>query len=624
MPSQKDVKSIDREGKVTKKRSFGRGDWNQVAEYIIDEWTTRKAARALRERHWADVDRQIAMEPELKYKKLANGQIDFTKKWMAEMELPLQAQALEVLTSDARRFMFSDEWFRAHAETTDAYLDKVDFSSLILGDEMEVPSQINQDNADKLVEGFLKHQFRQVDLFGRQDRINAEAFKYGMGVGRARMESKTIYIHESMGVRKETQSIPVLVPVSIKNLYLDTPLPSMHSAQVLGQSHIAEDNIRLVNLHLAANAGSTDPEDMDGGWMPKNLKDVEPEDNGYVRVLEFEGDLVVPRKSTRSFVIPGAIATVVVGAKAKAGNVTTAVIRFRFRQAPYSSYLLYPYHYEGVDDIYPTSPLEKGRPVQIMATDAVNNMMDSAALKNRPPVGYDKNDPAFARTGGPVIEPGATWPTTEEVRVYNTVGGDQAGMQNAVSLGINLHSELTGVLPSRIGAQTVSHTTAFAKDAELQRGAVRTIDFVNQSGHGPLTRWLYMAYDMGRDAIKSNESVSFFIDSYGGFVEVKKAHLPERASFEWFGNGGPQQEAQKDQRRVQALQIAIQMDQLSVQMGNQPTLDIPSAIKQTLRGGGWTDIDTITSDEQTKQLPDPNPGSAVVAQQVLPGLVKGQ
>ncbi len=619
MPSQADVQQIDQEGKVSAKRRFDARDWKTIAEFIIDEKNTRQKKRADREKHWKEIDRQVAMEPDVKFKKLPNGQTDTKKLWMAEMELPLQAQALEVLTSDARRMMFADTWFRAHAEMTDDYLDKVDFASLILGDKAEVPSQIDQDNADKLVEGYLNHLFRQVDLVSRQDRINAETFKYGMGVGRARLETKNVYIHEARGVRKEKQKIPVLVPCSIRNLYLDDPLPSMHSAQVLGPAHIAEDYIKLENLHIAANRGSTDPDDMDGGWMPSNLKDLEADDNGYVEILEYEGDLVVPRKTVRSLVIPGAIVTVAVGGKSPGGDVTKAVVRFRFRKTPYSSYLLYPYHYEGTDCAYPTSPLEKGRPVQMMATDALNRLMDSAALKNAPPVGYDRNDTYFGAMGGPTIHPYAQWGTTDNVNVYDEVGGDPAALTATLSMAINLYAELTGVLPARLGAQTVSHTTAFAKDAELTRGAIRTVDFVNASGQGPLTRWLYMAYDMGREVLKSNEEVSFYIDAYGGFVQVTKDQLPEKASFEWFGSGGPAEEAQKMQRKMTGLQMAIQMDQLNVSLGNEPTVNIPDAIKSTLREAGWTDLDAITqASKAIAPQPQPGSGAGVVAQQQLP------
>lgn len=610
--SRSDVKQIE-DGKLSPKRRFDARDFDYIAEFVCDEFERRKNARRDREKCWAEIDRQVEMRPEISFKKLPDGRIDPKKAWMAETELPLQAQALEVLTADARRMEFPDSgaWFRAHAAMTDEYLAAVDFQSLIMGDEAEVPSKINQDNADKLVEGYLLHLFRQVvkdeDFFTRQDRINAEAFKYGVGVGRARMEVKNLYFKTPRGVRREVRKIPVLLPCSIKNLYLDDPLPSTHSAQSLEPAHIAQDYIKLANLQLAANAGSTDPDDIDGGWMPRNVAKLEGDDKGYVTLLEMEGDIVIPRKTTRSMVLPGAIVTVAMGGKDSGGNVSTGVVRFRFRKSSQSSYLLFPYHYECADDAYPTSPLMKGRPVQMMATDALNRLLDSAMLKNAPPVGYDRTDQVFQQSGGPEIYPYAQWPTTDLIKVYNEVGGDPAALAAVMSNAINLYAELTGVLPARLGAQTVSHTTAFAKDAELQRGAVRTVDFVRQCGAGPLTRWLGMAYQMGRDAIGRSETVSFFIDAYGGYVEVSKDQLPEMATFEWFGSGGPAEEVQKRQARLQALTMAWQIDQAGVAMGKAPRVDLDKAVDQILREGGWTDIDAITTQPQTALPAMPEP-----------------
>lgn len=624
---------IDDDGKEQAKRRFDARDWDYIAEWIIAEYETRKRKRGDLERQWAEIDRQVAMVPDIQHKKLPDGRIDTKRMWMAEMELPLQAQALEVLTADARRMMFPDSgaFFRAHAETTDEYLRRVDFKALVMGDENDVPSQITQDNADKLVEGFLSHIFGQYDLASRMDRINAEAFRYGMGVGRGRMETANVYIHEARGVRKESRRLPVLVPVSIKNLYLDTPMPSMHSAQVLGDAPIAEDFIRLENLQIAASRGANDPYDEDGGWMPQNARKLVADDNGFVRVLEMEGDIVVPRKTVRSVVIPGAIVTVVLGAAGADGKATRCVIRFRYRSRPFSSYLLFPYHYESAGDAYPTSPLMKGRTVQIAAVQACNRVLDAAALKNSPPVGYDKSQIEFASQGGPVIHPFAQWATIDEIKVYTEVGGDPAALQAMMSMFINLYSELTGILPSRLGAQTVSHTTAFAKDAELQRGAVRTVDYVRQIGDGAMTRWLDMAYRMGREALGA-EKISFYIAAYGGFVAVEKTHLPDAATFEWFGAGGPAEEQAKKQAKLASLSLAMQMDQVAAAFGAPPSVDVPSAIREVIREGGWTDVDAIirspgvaSGAPPAPALPAPAggaPGALPVALQAIQGSIQ--
>lgn len=624
--AQSDVRTFDDDDKPQPKRRFDARDWDYIAQYVIDEFERRKKARHDREKIWKDIDRQIAMEPEIGFKKMPDGKIDPKKHWMAETELPLQAQALEVLTADARRMLFPDNgpWFRAHAETTDEYLRRVDFESLILGDELEVPSAITQDNADKLVEGFLMQLFRQPvkdeDFFTRQDRINAESFKYGMGVGRGRIENRTLYIKAPGGVRKEQRKIPVLLPCSIKNVYLDDPQPSTHSAQSMQPAHIARDYIKLENLQMAAARGSNDPEDADGGWMPQNMRKLVADDKGYVTLLEMEGDIVIPRKTVRSIVIPGAVVTVAIGGKDSGGAVTNSVIRFRFRSYQESSYILFPYHYECADDPYSTSPLMKGRPVQMMATDALNRLLDSAMLKNAPPVSYDRTDQQFAQQGGPQIYPYALWACSDPntIKAHTEVGGEPVALAGVLQSAISWYAELTGVLPGRLGAQTNSHTTAFAKDAELQRGSVRTVDYVRQCGNGPMLRWLNMAYRMGRDAIGNRETVTFYIDAYGGYVELAKDHLPEAATFEWFGSGGPAEEMAKRQMRVQSASLALQIDQAGMQVGMKPRINKDALVDQVLREGGWTDVDAIVNHEPLASAAPPAP-LRLAALSELPG-----
>lgn len=611
-----------------RKRKVDKRDFDGIAEHVLDTFHKRKTARKDKEEHWDDIDRQVGMKPSVEFKKTPDGRIDTDKQWMAEVELPLQAQALEVHNADIRRLMFGDgRWYAAHSEVTDEYLRNVDFSALIAGDENEVPSKINQDNADKLVEGFLNDCFRQYDHIGHWDRINAESVRYGMGVGRARLQEKNVYIHEAKGTRKKRVKTPVIVPGSIRNVYLDDPMPSMQSATVFGPSHIAEEWFKLEDIQTAAKKGSPNPDDPDGGWMPANVRQLEADKNGFVQVLEMEGDLVAPRKTVRDLKIPGVIVTVAKGSTS-GGKVSRAVIRLRFRKKPYSSYILAPYHFESATDIYPTGPLEKGRPIQMMATDALNRLLDSAMLKNAPPIGWDRTDSYFAAEGGPNIVPYAKWGTTDPVQVYDEIGGDPAALASALSLGVSLYGDLVGVLPARVGAQTVSHTTAFAKDAEIQRGASRTVDYVNATGRDGLTRWLYMAYDMARDEMKGEMSV--YSESYGGFINLTKDALPENVVFEWFGASGPTEEREKQQSRLAALQLALQMDQISIQLGNQPTIDIKSAIEQVLREGKWTDVDAITSfeelptgDQAAPDVPGAIEGDAGTISTALQGLAFG-
>src|SRR5690242_6834432 len=142
MPQSIEVNRLDG-GVKDRKRRFDEKDLKWLADWIVGEIDRRKKAddRKEKERHWKEIDRQIAMTPENKFKLMPDGSFDVSKAWMAEMELPLQAQALEVLTADARRMQFPDNgpWFRAHAEVTDEYLRKADFKAIIHGDESQVP-----------------------------------------------------------------------------------------------------------------------------------------------------------------------------------------------------------------------------------------------------------------------------------------------------------------------------------------------------------------------------------------------------------------------------------------------------------------------------------------------------
>jgi len=178
----------------------------------------------------------------------------------------------------------------------------------------------------------------------------------------------------------------------------------------------------------------------------------------------------------------------------------------------------------------------------------------------------------------------------------------------------NLYAQLTGVMPARLGAQTISHTTAYAKNTELQQGAVRTIDYVNAAGNGGMLKWIDMSYQMGRDSI--TKPVSFFIEAYGGFVQVDKDHLPEAASYDWLGSGGPQDENQKMQQKVNSLLLAAKLDQINLSTQQPGHININGAIDQVLREGGWLDLDAITNARQTLGQPV-GPGPAVAAIQNL-------
>ena len=159
------------------------------------------------------------------------------------------------------------------------------------------------------------------------------------------------------GIVKVDQEIPVLVPRSIKNTYLDTNKHSvMNSGFMLNGAVIERNMFSLADVIVSASAGSKDPEAMNGGWMPRMLEGVTGtgDQNDDLEVIEFEGDLIMSLSSEESLVARNVLVTVIRGQASKSDTSSvTRVIRWRFSKFPRSSYLLHPYNPEHVDDPYP-------------------------------------------------------------------------------------------------------------------------------------------------------------------------------------------------------------------------------------------------------------------------------
>jgi hypothetical protein len=600
-------------GKVSPIRKFTKVDMVHIEERVLDVYETRKKERATMEQEWREIDRQLAMQPDCSHKKNSRtGMKDPKLSWMPEIELPLQSQTLEVLTADTRRLMFpsSGSWFSAHAAMTDEYLRNVDLEGIITGDENDVPSIMNQDNINKIAEGVISHWHDQYDFVSHVDMINAEAFKYGVGIGRGRMVKKSVLSKTAKGVMKETSIVPILIPRSIKDVYLDSSKPNlMNEGYELGSSIISTKTMDYNDFMVAATRGSADPNDEMGGWIKAQLKGIEPNDKNCVEVVEMEGDFSIPRKTTRGFFLPGIIVTVIIAGKTK--SPIHKLVRLRFRKHDQNSYIEFPYHVEDLNNAYPTSPLRKGYPIQKAACEALMQVIISAWLNNLPPVGYDRNDTTFAAKGGPQWFPGAQWGTMGDVKVHGGLG-DPSALFSIYSGFLQQYADVTGVNAPRLGAATVSHTTAFAKEAELNRGASRTVDYSRSMLDGPLSKWLDMEYKMGRPHFKKS-TIYLPASGYEGYVDLERKHLPELVHFEAIGAGAPSEEQQKQSQRLNSAQLAMSIDQMNIQMGGNPELDLPQLIRQTLREGGWTDVDAITGGSSSNGGPQQQPNVQVGA-----------
>lgn len=606
--------------KGVKDGKYESANLDKVAEYICDTWSTRKSSekRKTEEKMWKEIDRQVAMEPDTRFKTLsgiAGSKIDPKKVWMPEIELPLQAQTLEVLTADARRFMFPGDqpWFSAIAEASDELYAKAASMPLIAGDTTGLTSQINQDNLNNVVVGLMDYYHDAYSFQSNIDLINGEAFKYGVGVARTRpvmkrIMSKTIKGHNVM----TDKIIPVTFPVSIKNTYLDDSKHLLaNEGFIIGNAVITEKPMSLMDLKMAAHKGKQDNiDDLNGGWMPENIEGIEDNGQGNVNVLEYEGDLLVDLNDGKIEFFPGAIVLVVVGrsGKGQGSKVIQKVVRFRRRGTKMSSFTEFHYHPENIDDAYSTSPLKKGRPLQKCATEALSRLIQSAMLNTEPPGFYDSNDPSMKANGGPSIFPGAMNATMDIDSVkFEQIGNSTSLLQVFTAL-VGLYSDVTGVNQPRLGQQTKSHTTAFSKNAELQQGVVRTVDYVQTQLLESMTQILYTQYEIGKVYFKKE---AIYIDDYQAFVNVTRDILPENVKFKASGSNTPNEEKQTAQEKITATQSAVALEELKAQLGGGRPLDIEKIQVQLLKAGGIINASEMFTDKPAGQAARVAPGQGV-------------
>ena len=590
---------------VIEKRRFGPKDFDAISQQIVEELARRREARKDMEAQWKEIDRQLSMTPKTSYKvNQTTGRVKPGMAWLPEKELPLQAQTLEILCADARRMMFPDNgpWFRAHSLTTDDYLESVPFEQLIAGSENDIPTYINQDNADKIIEGVMADIHEQSGFYQQIDRFNAEVFKYGTGVGRVRKAKKPVYIESARGMVKENIILPVFFASSLKDTYLDeTPQLVMNEGQILGPATIFTKRQRLSDLVLAAKHGSTDPNDEDGGWMRKEFKGLEADKDGTVEVVSWEGDLVLDRKTVSNIFVPGVLCTVVVS------NGKPRIVKMSFRDKPFSSYITQPYHIEDVKSPYGVSPLMKGEPLQAAATETFCRLLQSSILNTEPPIRYDPEDPYFASSGGPIIEPRALWASSAAVEPV-PIGNPAALLQSYMAI-VTHYSDVTGMHAPRLGQQTVSHTTAYAKEAELSRGQVRTVDYSNSFLDNAMGKILDMQFSYLHDIWDEPRPV--WIPEYGGFANITAAAIPPAVVFEVFGSAGPAEQRAETQDQIAAVQQVIQIEALQRQYGDVGmTLDYDGIKKTILKKAGFADVDVLFTQKPPEQLAGQPPGEA--------------
>lgn len=613
-------------------------DWAHIGDYIYELYMKRKRKRLSKEKIWAEVDRQIRMEPDVAYKTPSDGDGN-DNEWMPEMELPDQAIAHEVLKSDALRMMFPDtgSFFKVFAGIDDKIIKAFKNMEFMEGEDVRAVHEylggpeIDQEDINLVTQAYLEANMSQYDFKGHWDMVNGEAFKYGTGVGRMKLVEKSVIARTAQGSMKRKVMLPVFLPRSIKNIYLDDNKHSiMNEGYQISQGDIEVRSQRIDDLRIAANKGSNDMRDMNGGWMPANLHDVTGDDDGLVEILEYEGDLVVPKKhESGSMIMYNYIITVVAGKGLdKADKGVRRVVRCRSRSLSLPSYIVVPYDREGIDDPYGSGPLMKGYPIQKSSSESLNRALMAMALDTQPPVRYDQDDHFFSAAGGPRLFPGSQMATMGKIDVLDV--GNPASMLQAYTTFRSQYADATGMTGPRLGQQTNSHTTAYAKGSELERGQIRTVDYVRNTLGGPMKQCLQVMYEMGKQNLSGDMPV--FMNSAKMFIKINKDVLPEDVHFEVYGSGGPAEDTAKSQQKMAAIQLAMNIDQIKVNLGLGEPLNYEEIQKQILKEGGIEDVErfNIQSSAQgaapTPPMAEPNGnvGAGGTTSTALQGINFGQ
>ena len=571
--------------KITKR------DFENVADSIKSELSSREVRRKDLEAQWKEVDRQVAMKAPVGEK--LPGQ-----EWRTSFELPLQAQAHEVLTADAERLRFPEEkdWFKSHCALTDDFLNALQERSAVFGVEDGLQEVLangwSQENCDELINSILIHYHSNYDFRGAVGHLDAQAFKYGAYVGFPRLVKRSVYTKEFVGVYRDDEKIPVLVPGDIRNTYLDdSPQEILKEGIMVAPSIIRKYSQKATDIMKAAKGT--------GGWVKGAVSRLDPKKD--VEIIEFMGDLVIPRSQRNGF-IPNQIVTI--------GN--NEVLRVRDIDAPFRPVIYGTYHSENLGP-YGTSPLMKGAPIQKAASETARRLIDAGILNVAPPISHDPHDQYIAGQGGPNIAPNASWPKISGLEVHQ-IGDPSALLQVYMGL-LKQYEDMTGVSAPRLGAQTKSHQTAFAIDAEMTRGQTRTVDYVNGQ-KSVLGTILHMELSYLR---KSMPKTPIYIEKYGGFVNVDKSYIPEHVVFEILGTSAPMADREKEQRLMASIQMAVQLDPLAAQNGER-RISVNKVQEELLRRAEPTfDIEKVLSSESAESAA---PSQGLPAQsQVDPGIL---
>ncbi len=564
--------------KVTEKAPSG-DSIQKMGEMIGDTYCQRRNDRRDLEEHWEEIDRQVAMVAKPSNIDQQSGRAVPGSEWMPFIELPWQAQTLELMGADARRMWFPSErkWFSAIAHDSDKALMDLEEGLHDQG----FTGNVNSSSLNAVVEACHTHFESLYDFRGEVDKLNLSAFKYGTFAGRMRPNRIRTYSPDYRTTAQEKSKVPVLSCFPIANTYLDdTPAAAQRAGVNISPAEIFTWHQRWEDLVIAAKRGGTDPMEDSGGWIPGMLDGLTPDPKTkQVQLLEWEGDLLLEMTDDETRFVPKAIVTVVLANKDK--KPVERVIRFRRTSLP--SYITHPYHQDDPNSRYGSSPLMKGMPIQLAASEMFSRMVQAGILNVEPPVSWRPISTQFAINGGPVIAPRELWedPSGNSIKVHQI--GDANALMGAWMQLKAEYNDVTGTSAPRLGQQTKSHQTAFAVDSELQRGGVRLVDYVRSAQDSPARTLLHLEYAYIKKALARKTAI--YVPEFKQWLEISAKMLPDAVIYDILGAATPLEERGRIASKGAAINMLAQLEPLAVQGGAEP-LNWDEIRKEIAKDGG--------------------------------------
>ena len=526
---------------VKKRRVMAR-DHEAIAGYISEEKERREKSkwREHHERRWAEIDRQVAMEPPIV---IDQSDTQETDEYGNAIQLGDVSDSSEIFVADTLRLAMPTERknFIPHVEITQKELKKFGLQPETdqYGEPIPVPPEI-QRQVNGLLRNLMVQQQKDFGFRARAKLALKEIYHHGSTVCTVEWDRMPRY-HD--GTRVDSLKAPTLKVHSMWNCFPD-PSPEVSSSEMFYRGSM------IIRRMISLRAALEMPNWINKDRLQEQNRDCDLDD--HIEIVTYYGDIFLKRHDG-NVVFPNRRTTV-------NGPV---FLESKVNDTPYSPVIYTGYERDDVRDPYYTSPLEKLAPIAKFATHMANRTMDSIDLKVKPPIEYNYLNNRADRDG-PEIYPGAQNPTrgNSDIKILD-IGDPGAGLAG-LQFAKQVISESTSTDATRKGVGTNVEQTATEIVKTEQRGEVRSVEFVSTFDAEFILPFLYMQHDLN---LKKMETYPFFNDELHtpDFIRAKRSDLPKTVVMEVTGSRSLLGEEQRTARLINTVTLIAQLEPLAKQ-----------------------------------------------------------